>query len=72
MEKKMTEDRLAQIGALPATDFTTVYRLLAKLNYSQQEDILNLEQQLYRLIKQSPEDISGLIILMQEQIMRGE
>lgn len=62
----------AQVGALPATDFPTIYRLLAKLNYSQQEDILNLEQQLYSLIKQSPDVISGLIILMQEQIMRGE
>lgn len=62
----------AQVGALPATDFPTVYRLLAKLNYAQQDEILNLEQQLYQLIKQSPNDVSGLIILMQEQIMRGE
>jgi len=62
----------AQIGSLPATDFPTVYRLLAKLDYARQDDILNLEHQLYALIKQNPDDISGLIILMQEQIMRGE
>lgn len=61
-----------QIGALPATDFPTVYKLLAKLDYSQQEDIQNLERQLYALIKQNPDNINGLIILMQEQIMRGE
>lgn len=62
----------AQIGALPITNFLTIYKLLAKLPFSQQEDILNLEKTLYLLIKENPNDVTGLILLMQEQIMRGE
>ncbi len=61
----------AQIGALPVTNFPTIYKLLARLDFSQQDEILNLEKQLYILIKEQPNDINGLILLMQEQIMRG-
>lgn len=62
----------AQVGPLPATDFPTIYRLLVKLDYRQQDEIQDLERQLYLLLKENPENINGLIILMQEQIMRGE
>lgn len=71
-QKRLTPYNRPQIGALPITNLDTVYKLLSKLNYSQQDEILNLEQQLYLLIKEMPNDIAGLILLMQEQIMRGE
>lgn len=71
-QNQLQSDNISHVGALPATDFQTIYRLLAKLDYHQQNEILALEQQLYGLIKQNTNDISGLIILMQEQIMRGE
>lgn len=59
----------AQVGPLPATDFPTIYRLLVKLDYRQQDEIQDLERQLYLLLKENPENINGLIILMQEQII---
>ena len=62
----------AQIGSLPITNFLTIYKLLVKLPFSQQDEILDLEKQLYLLIKENPNDVTGLILLMQEQIMRGE
>ena len=58
----------AQVGPLPATDFPTIYRLLVKLDYRQQDEIQDLERQLYLLLKENPENINGLIILMQEQM----
>lgn len=61
-----------QIGELPITNFQTLYNLLLKIDFEQQDEILNLEKQLYRLIKENPNDINGLILLMQEQIMVGQ
>ena len=55
----------AHVGPLPATDFPTIYRLLVKLDYRQQDEIQDLERQLYLLLKENPENINGLIILMQ-------
>ncbi len=71
-QNQLTQPIQAQVGELPITSFPTIYKLLVKLNYAQQDEILHLEKQLYHLTKESPNDINGLILLMQEQIMRGE
>lgn len=52
-------------------EFAGIYRKLAALPYSQTGEIMALEKELYTVLKANPENVTGLIILMQEQIMLG-
>lgn len=71
-QNQLIPNEKPQIGELPISNFQTLYNLLVKTDFSKQDELLNLEKQLYILIKENPQDIDGLILLMQVQIMIGE
>ncbi len=52
-------------------EFIRYHQLLNNLHYDQLEEISNLEKQIYTALKQNTENVVGLIVLMQEQIMVG-
>lgn len=52
-------------------EFIRHHQLLNNLHYNQLEEISNLEKQIYATLKQNTENVIGLIVLMQEQIMVG-
>lgn len=52
-------------------EFLRYHQLLNNLHYNQREEISNLEKQIYTTLKQNTENVTGLIVLMQEQIMVG-
>lgn len=52
-------------------EFLNYHQRLNNLHYNQIEEISNLEKQIYITLKQNAENVTGLIVLMQEQIMVG-
>lgn len=52
-------------------EFIRYHQLLNNLHYDQLDEISNIEKQIYVALKQNTENVTGLIVLMQEQIMIG-
>lgn len=52
-------------------EYMRCLRLLMQYDYTRTAEIMNVEKQIYAALKQNPENVNGLIVLMQEQIMLG-
>lgn len=52
-------------------EYMRCLRLLQQYDYSRTAEIMEVEKQIYAVLKQNPENVNGLIVLMQEQIMLG-
>ena len=50
-------------------EYMRCLRLLQQYDYSRTAEIMEVEKQIYAVLKQNPENVNGLIVLMQEQIM---
>lgn len=56
---------------LPFAGFNNARNFLYDLDFNNAEGILHLEQQLYELLKNNPENSEGLCLLLQEQLMNN-
>ena len=62
----------AQLKKMPLVSYEKAYRYLISLDYTDTEGILYLEQQLYNLLQQNPDDTNLLALLLHEQIMNNK
>ena len=58
-----------QLLRMPLISFDKVYQYIISLDYTDNDGIMFLEQQLYTLLQQDPENINLLALLLHEQIM---
>ena len=66
------DDMDAQLKKMPLVSYEKAYQYLISLDYTDAENILYLEQQLYILLQQNPEDTNLLVLLLHEQIMNNK
>lgn len=56
---------------LPLADGEKALQFMQTLEYTDEEGILYLEQQLYNLLQKTPNDVNLLVLLLHEQIMHN-
>lgn len=61
----------SELSTMPLVSADKVYQYLLSLDYTNAEGIMFLEQQLYGLLQQQPEDPDLLALLLHEQIMNN-
>lgn len=62
---------VSELSTMPLVSADKVYQYLLSLDYTNVEGIMFLEQQLYGLLQQSPENPDLLALLLHEQIMNN-
>jgi len=62
----------AQLKRMPLVSYENAYQYLISLDYTDADGILYLEQQLYVLLQQNPNDVNLLALLLHEQIMNNK
>jgi len=70
----MENGDVAQLARMPLVGYKNAWQYIQTLDYGDNEGILYLEQQLYNLLQQNPEEGNLLVLLLHEQIMnqRGQ
>ena len=56
---------------MPFSNYQNVWQYLQSLEYKNEEGIIYVETQLYDMLKEMPEDVNLLILLLHVQIMQG-
>ena len=67
--KKMEEQKMQK--NVPLIDAEKALNFMQTLEYTDEEGILYLEQQLYNLLQKTPNDVNLLVLLLHEQIMQN-
>lgn len=67
--KKMEEQKIQK--NMPLIDAEKALNFIQTLEYTDEEGILYLEQQLYNLLQKTPNDVNLLVLLLHEQIMHN-
>ena len=67
--KKMEEQKMQK--NVPLIDAEKALNFIQTLEYTDEEGILYLEQQLYNLLQKTPNDVNLLVLLLHEQIMHN-
>lgn len=68
----MENATIDKLSTMPLVSYDKAYQYILSLKYNDSERILFLEQQLYNLLQQTPNDVNLLVLLLHEQIMNNK